>query len=231
MEALKFDPEMRKLFEDCEVIPGNGYSPHTGFTVFKAKWIVHRDHNKQFVVKMGKRPLNNHKSILEEYKIIKEFKHMSIVQVYQSYHIRPNSECVVMEDLSRGGRRSRWREIIKEWSYHQLSMFIHQMFNIIFWLDSVGWMHGDIEFANIGIRGDGCMPVLFDFGRAHKVDPNPETVKSMLDLDVKSEYNAWARELFGIGGRYAEEGQMFSEKFIDSTGCLIEKIYIDRLNK
>ena len=132
-----------------------------------------------------------------------------------------------MEDLPYGGRRSRWREIIMKWNYEQLSLFFNQMFNIIFWLDSQGFSHNDVEFANIGARDENYLPVLFDFGKMQKINSNIRLVKESLILDVKSSYNAWSRELFGIGGKYAEEGPMFNIK--STNEAELSSFYEDEL--
>jgi len=203
MEALKDIPPS---FKDAEVVPDNGFSPYTGYIVFRAT------HNKygKIAVKFGQIPKNNHKSLWEEYQISRDIVHTSIVDVYD--FIRETwGDLIIMEDLPYGGRRSRWREIIMKWNYEQLLLFIKQMFNIIFWIDFQSASHNDIEFANIGARDENYAPVLFDFGRIQKVNPNPDLVKENLSLHVKSGYNAWARELFGIGGKYEKEGPMLNQ--------------------
>jgi len=207
MEALKNIPAS---FKDMEVVPDNGFSPYTGYIVFRA---THAKYGK-IAIKFGKEPKNNHKSLWEEYQVSKNILHTSIIDIYD--FIRETwGDLMIMEDLPYGGRRSRWREIIMKWDYGQLLLFFKQMFNIIFWIDFQGASHNDVEFANIGARDENYAPVLFDFGKMRTINSNPDLVKGSLNLNVKSSYNAWSRELFGIDGKYEEEGVMYNPKWIE----------------
>lgn len=206
METLNFP----KCFFKIEIVPGNGYSPYTGYTVFRANM---DDYSQRLAIKCGKYPKNNHISLQKEFDITNKFKHQQIIEFYQ-INKENSGDYIIMENLPYGGRRSRWRDIIKKWDYGQLHLFITQMFNIILWLDKQGWSHNDVEFANIGSRDENFMPVLFDFGKSKVTNSNPALVKANLSLDVKSGYNAWVRELFGIGGKYEEEGPMLDERWI-----------------
>ena len=213
---------MRSIEDTC-IVPGNGLSPHTGFVVFRALY-----KGQRVVIKAGNAPLNNHLTIKKEYELMYSVSHNNIVELIEEI---PGIElfAFIMEDLPYGGRRERWRKIIKDFNPKQAGLFIKEMLNVIFYLNASGVNHNDIEFANIGTRDENYSPVLFDFGRAKTCNPNPTLLKEQLDFDVKSGNNAWIRELFGIGGKYQEEGTMLGSKFDDNDLINFKLWYLKEL--
>lgn len=194
---------------DLEIVPGNGKSPHTGYTIFRARCAkLSKDPNrgKLIAIKMGTKPINDHHNIFKEYSLLTELESNKYVMNVFEYEKINNHEFILMENLPYGGRRSRWRETMKYWSEHKFRVFIRGMFKAIKSLNEVGIKHGDVELANIGSRSTASTPVLFDFGKFTREKTKNVILRNQLSLAEKTSNNAWAREIFGIGGQYAKEG-------------------------
>ena len=95
-----------------EVIPGNGHSPYTGYTVFRA---YDKEEGKQVVIKSGGSPNTEHRSIMSEYEILRRINYPGIIKVI-GFGFDRHTSYFIMENHELGGRRSRWRELFKEMS-------------------------------------------------------------------------------------------------------------------
>jgi serine/threonine protein kinase len=190
-------------FENIKVIPGNGYSPYTGYTVFRA-WDNKLKRN--VVVKYGKEPKNMHRTLYEEWLLISNLNHIGIIKVWD-WNIYSINSYIVMSDHTLGGRRSRWREIFKTMNTASCRTFVRSMLHTLFYLQTQRILNEDVEMANI-VATDPAFPIMIDFGRARKQVYSIGQLIEMLHPHNNTRANAWIRELCGIGGKYAEEGQM-----------------------
>ena len=190
-------------FADQKVIPGNGFSPHTGFTVFRA---YDRELKKNVAVKMGGTPNTYHYTIKKEYEILTALDHPGIIKVYD-YGVSQGTEFMVMESFPLGGRRSRWREQFKDMNTLQVTLWIRDLIDILEYLQEKNLLHEDVEMANI-VAICFQTPILIDFGRVRYCEYSKVDLLNWLHPFNNTRVNAWVRELCGTGGKYKEEGPM-----------------------
>jgi len=185
------------------IIPGNGHSPHTGYSVFTA-WDC--DLKKDVVVKAGKSPCTQHLTIHEEWLCLKELDHYGIVKVYD-YIFENDIGHLIMEKHDIGGRRCRWREEFKSMKILEVQNWISDLLDTLFYLQSKNILHEDIEMANI-VGKTNIEPILIDFGRVRTLTYTKYALLDWLSPKNNTRVNAWVRELCGIGGTYEKEGKM-----------------------
>jgi len=199
MDNVVFCPR----FENQQIIPGNGYSPHTGYTVFRSWDKVLK---RNVVVKYGGEPKNFHSTLCDEWLMLSNLDNMGIIKVWDYKNIY-GREFIVMSDHVLGGRRSRWREVFKDMSLLECRKFVTNLLDTLFYLQKMNILNEDVEMANL-VATYPEFPIMIDFGRARRQIYSKGQLVEMLHPDNNTRVNAWVRELCGIGGKYAEEGSM-----------------------
>ena len=189
-----------------EVIPGNGYSPYTGYTVFRA---YDKEEKKQVVIKSGGFPNTEHRNILSEYEILRRINYLGVIKVL-GFGFDKDKSYFIMENHELGGRRSRWRELFKNMSEAEVRQFCMVVITSLDKLREIDMINEDIEMANI-VASQVDLPILIDFGRAKYKRYMRMDLLTALHPDNNTRMNAWVRELCGIGGKYEEEGVMHKE--------------------
>ena len=189
-----------------EVIPGNGFSPYTGYVVYRA---YDKELGKQVVIKSGGSPNTEHRSILSEYEILRRINYFGVIKVL-GFGFDRDKSYFVMENHELGGRRSRWRELFKNMIETEVRQFCIVMITTLDKLREIDMINEDIEMANI-VASQVDRPILIDFGRAKYKKYMRMDLLTALHPDNNTRINAWVRELCGIGGKYAEEGAMHKD--------------------
>lgn len=197
-------------FHDIEVIPGNGYSPHTGCLVFTC---VDKALEAIVTVKASDGIKNKHMTVREEYEFIRDIneplQHKGIINILD-YYEEDDVEYLVMDGTyGLGGRRERWRKIFYFFDQEMTKHFLDSLLDTLFFLQSKNILHEDIECANMILNHIDNEPILIDFGRASNKKYSKQWLIDQLRLDKSTKQNAFFREITNTGGVYATEPQHF----------------------
>lgn len=198
--------KISKRFRDIEIIPGNGYSPHTGCLVFICYDTVL---GRAVTVKASDGIKNKHATVLEEYEFIKSIDHPGVIKV-RDYHEEDGVQYMVMHRWWPGGRRTRWRTIFLSFTEGMARHFMRSLMDTLFFLQENNILHEDIECANMLYNNVDVAPILIDFGRASYKKYSKEWLLDQLRLDKKTKQNAFFREITNTGGVYTTEPKHFN---------------------
>lgn len=208
--------KISKRFCAVNVVPGNGYSPHTGCLVFKCYDAVLKEN---VTVKSSDGIKNVHKTVKDEYEFIKNIKHAGVVKVLD-YYEEFGIQYMIMGGQYGGGRRCRWREIFLTFDECMAIRFLESFMQTLFYLQECSILHEDIECANMVYNDVTIKPILIDFGRSVYKNYSKKWLVNQLQLDKSTKQNAFFREITNSGGVYATESPHF--KF--DVGLIIKEI-------
>ena len=219
--------KVSKRFSNVEVIPGNGYSPHTGCMVFKC---YDNTLGLYATVKASDGIKNVHMTVKEEYDFLYTIRTPGVIRVLDYYEEAGVQYMVMLNEHYTGGRRERWRKILLKFSKNKFERLLFGLMGTLHSLQQINVLHDDIECANMLYSEITGTATLIDFGRARKIEYDMEWLIGMLRLGQVTKQNAFFREITNSGGVYVTEPKHFIKfdpiPVINNTlNKVLEKVY------